>query len=137
MFMYARKLNNPSELQMFTLDGSWGWEVVKELQPKPSDRCLRIKKHRGSAFIGTNFDILLRNMGIKTLIFTGVLTEGCVESTARDALHFDYFSVHAKDCVDSNDKIDHEASLRHAKKGHPVLSATEIIQLWHENYPTS
>ena len=111
--------------------------MVDELQPKPSDRCLRIKKHRGSAFIGTNFDILLRNIGIKTLIFSGVLTEGCVESTARDALHFDYFSVHAKDCVDSHDKIDHEAALRHAKKGHPVLSSTEIIQLWYENYPTS
>lgn len=108
MFMHARKLTGPSDLKMFTLDGSWGWKIVKELQPLPSDRSIHIKKYRGSAFIGTNFDILLRNSGAQTLIFTGVLTEGCVESTARDALHFDYFSVHAKDYVDSLDKLDHD-----------------------------
>ena len=134
--MFSRKVSDPHDLEMYTLDGSWGWEVVKELQPTTSDPpYLQIKKPRSSAFIQTNFALLLRNYGIKTLVFTGVVTEGCVESTVRDAPHFDFFTVTVKDCVDTDDKEDHEASLSHAAKRHPVLTAAEVIQVWEQCTP--
>jgi nicotinamidase-related amidase len=119
---------------MYTLEGSWGWQVVDELQPENTDQYLNIWKPRASAFIATNFDLLLRNRGIKTLIMTGVVTEGCVESTTRDAGHLDYYTVTIKDCVDTDDKVDHEASLRHAAKKHPVMTSHELIQIWKTNF---
>ena len=44
-------------------------------------------------------DLVLKNSGIKTLVMTGVVTEGCVESTARGGLFNDYYIVILSDCV--------------------------------------
>ena len=55
-----------------------------------------MKKYRSSAFWGTNLDLLLRSNGIKSVVVTGCTTEGCVESTARDAMFTDYYVVIAR-----------------------------------------
>lgn len=52
-----------------------------------------LEKHRYSAFMGTSFDHILRASNIKTLIITGVATNVCVESTARDGFMMDYHIV--------------------------------------------
>ena len=72
---------------------------------------LVVKKYRSSGFWGTNLDMLLRSNGIKSVVITGCTTEGCVESTARDALFNDYYVVIVEDCVASDDRAQHEASL--------------------------
>jgi len=46
-----------------------------------------INKHTGSIFIDTGFERMLRNAGIITVVFTGIATEGGVESSARDAFN--------------------------------------------------
>jgi nicotinamidase-related amidase len=96
----------------FCEEGSWGAELVDELKAviKPHD--LFIAKHRSSAFFGTNLDMLLRSNGISSVLFTGCTTEGCLESTVRDAGFLDYFPVVVEDGVNSDVAELHEASIR-------------------------
>jgi ureidoacrylate peracid hydrolase len=66
-------------------------EDFYRITAEPDD--IILPKHRYSAFIGTPFDAILRANGIKTLIITGVATNVCVESTARDGFMLDYHIV--------------------------------------------
>src|SRR5579872_6601746 len=77
-------------------EGSWGAEVIDEITPQPGDKI--VQKHRYSAFIDTPLQQLLRNLGIKTILVTGVGTNGCVECTARDGFMLDFFTITVSDC---------------------------------------
>ncbi len=112
----------------YTVDGSEGQAVIPELAP--IERELLVRKYRSSAFWGTNFDLLLRSNGIQTLVMTGCTTEGCVESTARDAMFNDYYVVVAEDCVASDDRQQHEASLLLMRHRFDVVASPEIISTW-------
>jgi ureidoacrylate peracid hydrolase len=76
-------------------EGQWDWEVVDDLKPAPGD--LVINKTRYSGFCGTPLDSLLRTRGVKTLFFTGIATNVCVESTLRDAFFLDYWPILLRD----------------------------------------
>ena len=112
----------------YTLDGSPGHQILTELAPAPDD--LIVKKYRSSGFWGTNLDMLLRSNGIETVIITGCTTEGCVESTARDALFNDYYVVLAEDCVASDDPRQHEASLFLMRHRFDVVTGGAILACW-------
>lgn len=96
-------------------EGDWGFELIKELPVLDGDRELRLEKHRYSAFVGTELDLLLRSRGIETVIFAGVATNVCVESTARDAFMRDYFVVVVGDCCASYTKAAHNAALQNLR----------------------
>jgi nicotinamidase-related amidase len=113
----------------YTIEGSHGHEIIPELAPIEGD--LTVRKYRSSGFWGTNLDMLLRSNGIKTLVVTGCTTEGCVESTARDALFNDYYVVVAEDCVASDDREQHEASLLLMRHRFDVVGSQDIIDAWH------
>ena len=89
-----------------------------------------VKKYRSSGFWGTNLDLLLRSNGIESLVVTGCTTEGCVESTARDALFNDYYVVIVEDCVASDDRAQHEASLLLMRHRFDIASAEEVLRVW-------
>jgi nicotinamidase-related amidase len=112
----------------YTADGSPGQEILPELAPAAGD--LVIKKYRSSAFWGTNLDLLLRSNGIKSLVVTGCTTEGCVESTARDALFNDYYVVVVENCVASDDPAQHEASLLLMRHRFDIATAEEVLGVW-------
>lgn len=114
----------------YAADGSEGQAIVDELAPHPGD--LVVKKYRSSGFWGTNLDMLLRSNGIKSVVMTGCTTEGCVESTARDALFNDYYVVIAEDCVASDDREQHEASLLLMRHRFDVATCPEILGIWSE-----
>lgn len=116
---------NPEEGN-FCIEGTWGHAVVDELQPLPGE--LRVRKHRSSAFFQTNLDLILRNNGIKTCIVTGVVTEGCVDSTVRDALFHDYYAVVPRECVASPVRECHEASLLISKAD--IVQSADLMRLW-------
>jgi nicotinamidase-related amidase len=111
-----------------TLEGTRGQQFVEELAPLPGE--LIVKKHRSSAFWGTDLDMILRSNGIKTVVVTGCTTEGCVESTARDAMFNDYYVVVLKDCVASDDRRQHEASLLLMAHRFDISDSTEVVSLW-------
>lgn len=71
--------------------GGWDYALVDALAPQPGD--LVIQKTRYSVFFNTNFDSALRARGIRNLVFTGIATNVCVESSLRDAYHLEYFAV--------------------------------------------
>lgn len=112
----------------YAADGSEGQAIIDELAPQPGD--VVVKKYRSSGFWGTNLDLLLRSNGIKSVVMTGCTTEGCVESTARDALFNDYYVVIAEDCVASDDRRQHEASLLLMRHRFDIASAEEILGIW-------
>jgi len=71
--------------------GGWDYELVQALPPQPGD--IVIEKPRYSAFFNTNLDSLLRARGIRSLVFTGIATNVCVETTLRDDFFLEYFGV--------------------------------------------
>ena len=77
--------------------GTWDYAIVDELTPKPGD--IVIPKTRYSGFFNTNIDSVLRARGIRNLVFTGIATNVCVESSLRDAFHLEYFAVVLEDAT--------------------------------------
>jgi ureidoacrylate peracid hydrolase len=77
--------------------GTWDYALVDELAPQPGD--IVIPKTRYSGFFNTNIDSVLRSRGIRTLVFTGVATNVCVESSLRDAFHLEYFGIVLEDAT--------------------------------------
>jgi ureidoacrylate peracid hydrolase len=73
------------------VEGTWDWQIVDELTPQPGD--LVVKKSRYSGFCGTSLDSHLRASDIRYLLFTGVATNVCVESTARDAFFGEFWPI--------------------------------------------
>jgi nicotinamidase-related amidase len=120
---------------LYTVEGSPGQAILPELAPRPGD--LVVKKYRSSAFVGTNLDLLLRSLGIRSLVVTGCTTEGCVESTARDALFHDYYVVVPEDCVASDDREQHEASLLLMRHRFDVVTAADILRVWGARAPAA
>jgi ureidoacrylate peracid hydrolase len=77
--------------------GGWDYALVDALAPQPGD--IVVPKPRYSGFFNTNIDSLLRSRGIRTLVFTGIATNVCVESSLRDAFHLEYFGVALADAT--------------------------------------
>ena len=81
-------------------------------------------------FIGTNFEMLLRNAGITTIIITGIATEFGVESTARDAFNRGFFPVIIADAVSYYTYEGHSRSLENIKKMSIQLTTEELFSIW-------
>jgi ureidoacrylate peracid hydrolase len=77
--------------------GGWDYELVDALTPKPGD--IRVHKTRYSAFFNSQLDSILRARGIKTIVFVGIASNVCVESTLRDGFHLEYFGVMLEDAT--------------------------------------
>jgi len=97
---------------------TWDTDIVPELKPQAND--VVIYKTRFSGFYQTDLDATLKKFGIKYLIFTGVTTSICVESTVRDAMVRDYLCVLLRDCMSEPmghdlPRTNHEASLLNAE----------------------
>ena len=77
--------------------GSWGAEVVDEINPGEHD--IQIVKHRFSGFWDTETDTILRNLGVKTLFIGGVNVDQCVMTTLEDARFLGYDTVLIEDAT--------------------------------------
>jgi ureidoacrylate peracid hydrolase len=75
--------------------GTWDYELVAELRPEPQD--IVLNKTRYSGFCGTPLDAMLRARRIRNLLFVGIATNICVESTLRDAYFLEYFPILIED----------------------------------------
>jgi len=82
-------------------DGVRGEGVAKLLLPTDDDYFVLKPKHSG--FFSTTLDILLRYLGTKTLIITGIATDICVLFTANDAYMRDFKLLVPSDCVAAED----------------------------------
>ena len=75
----------------YCVPGTEGYELVDGLKPEKGD--LIIQKYRNSAFFGTQLDMVLRRMGVKTLVLSGTQYPNCVRGTANDAMSYDYETI--------------------------------------------
>lgn len=76
---------------------SWDHAIVDALQPQPGD--ILVPKTRYSGFFNTGMDSLLRARGIRNLVFVGIASNVCVESSLRDAFHLEYFATMLEDAT--------------------------------------
>jgi nicotinamidase-related amidase len=119
----------------YTVPGTKGHEFLSEFQPRAGE--LVVRKYRSSGFWGTNLDMLLRSNQVQTVVVTGCTTEGCVESTARDAMFNDYYVVIPEDCVASDDQSQHEASMLLMRNRFDLSTGGEVRKVWETAQDTS
>jgi len=113
------------------LSGTHGAEFVNGIEPVDAPNEIVLTKHRYSAFWGSAIDLFLRTNGIRTLVLTGIATEVCVESTARDAFFRDYQVVVPADCVGCYSEERQKASLAVLARSFGIVTSSEdIIAAW-------
>ena len=99
--------------------GGWDYALVDALKPAPGE--MVVPKPRYSGFYHTNLDGMLRARGIRTLVFVGIATNVCVESTLRDGFFLEYFGVVLADAT-------HQAGPRSLHDG--ALANIEMFFGW-------
>ena len=77
--------------------GGWDYQLVDERTPQEGD--IVLPKPRYSGFFNTPLDSILRSRGIRHLVFTGIATNVCVESTLRDGFFLEYFGIVLEDAT--------------------------------------
>jgi len=93
--------------------GEYGHDIIDELKPMPGEPI--IDKPGKGAFFATDLDLILKNRGIRSLIVTGVTTEVCVQTTAREANDRGYECLVLEDCVGSYFPEFHRVALEMIK----------------------
>jgi biuret amidohydrolase len=91
------------------LEGSPESEIADELAPLKDEKV--VLKHRYSAFYNTDLETILRCQKIEDLLITGVMTNMCCESTARDAYFRDYRVFFPADCNGTVTEEMHKSTL--------------------------
>ncbi|MCW2959137.1 MAG: isochorismatase family protein [Solirubrobacterales bacterium] len=114
--------------------GTWGSDLHEGFEPQDGEAI--IVKPRYSAFVGTQFELGLRVQGIETLYITGVTTNVCIETTARDAFMRDFDAVVVGDCAATYAPAVHEASLWNVRTHFGrVMTAAEVRSRWGKSVP--
>jgi len=80
-------------------------KVHTSVEPQPGD--IIVTKKRVSAFTGSDLEVLLRSLGIKHLVLSGIATSGVVLSTLREAADKDYVITVLSDCCADMDEEVH------------------------------
>ena len=89
-----------------------------------------VMKKAYGGFFRTSLDQTLQSLGAKTLFMTGVATNFCVETTAREAVGYGYDIMMVRDATATYDPAGHQASLAVMSAGFgDVMSTTEVLQV--------
>lgn len=86
------------------VEGTPGVAIFPDIAPRDGE--IVITKHRYSAFYGTDLEIVLRGLGVTTVVIAGVSTDNCRHATARDALFRDFRVVVLADATASGPTPD-------------------------------
>ncbi|MDD1651578.1 MAG: cysteine hydrolase [Methanomicrobiales archaeon] len=107
----------------FAVDGTEGAEVISELAPAGGE--FTIRKIRMSAFLGTDLDLLLRSIGVDTVVVAGIQTPNCVRTTVFDAMACNYRTVLVDDAVAAQSDEIHRCNVRDMERiGVKILTAS-------------
>jgi len=110
--------------------GSKGAEFPEKLsRPLPGDPI--VVKHGYDAMADHNMNTILQNRGVTSLIFSGIDTGVCVDSTLRHAFHQGYYIVLAKDICGSDNPARHAMAIQSIGAYYGLVATTqEIVQIW-------
>lgn len=98
--------------------------MIPELAPRADE--LVLPKSSSSPFSSTTLDYLLRNMGIRTLVVIGLLTDQCIDHTVKDAADRGYRVVCLTDACQAETPERHRASLA-CFRGYSELVSVEAF----------
>jgi ureidoacrylate peracid hydrolase len=93
--------------------GSWDGKVLDAIAPQDDE--IVLPKSSSSVFVSTHIDYILRNLGVKQLVMSGLVTDQCVESAVRDACDLGYLVTHVTDACLTYSQERHDNSLRTIK----------------------
>lgn len=110
--------------RLFVPRGSWDALVLSDIAPAGDE--IVLPKTSSSVFISTNIDYVLRNLGVRSLIVAGVLTDQCVNSAVRDACDLGYLVTVPTDACATLSTDRHEWSLRN-NRGYCRQVTTEAL----------
>ena len=106
--------------------GSWDAEIVEELKPNFDDHV--VIKRRDSVFQDTEVEVWLRSLGIDSIIFAGIDTSICVESSLRDAFNHGYDIILISDATASNNLNHYNSTLDNIRNYYGlVMNLNEFI----------
>jgi isochorismate hydrolase len=118
------------------IDGTEDWRFLPEIKIEPHNTVL--PKKRYSAFFETDLEKILRSKGIEDLIISGVMTNLCCETTARDAFMRDYRVFFLIDGTATGRSELHLATLKNLGFGFAyLLTCEELIQMMIPSQPSS
>ncbi len=132
--IYTRHVHHPDHLDSgimgwwwkgMCIEGSAESKIHPDLTPLPSEKV--IFKHRYSAFYNTDLETVLRCLRIEDLVISGIMTNLCCESTARDAYYRDYRVFFLADGTGSINEEMHLASLLNLSFGFACVTTADGI----------
>lgn len=132
--IFTQHVHHPNDLdagimkwwwQGMCLEGSPESLISDEIAPLPDEKI--ILKHRYSAFYNTDLETVLRCLNIKNLIISGIMTNMCCESTARDAYYRDYQVFFLADATGSINEEMHLASLLNLAFGFAFVTTADSV----------
>jgi len=103
--------------------GTWDAEIIDELKPGEED--LVVDKRRDSIFQDTEFEMWLKSLRIDTLVFTGVDTSICVESSLRDAFNRGYDIILLSDATASLNEEFYRVTLEEVREAFGLVMSVE------------
>jgi ureidoacrylate peracid hydrolase len=109
-------------------EGTWGADFYG-VHPEPGDAI--VTKHRYSGFHNTDLDMILRANGIRSIVLTGVTTNVCVETTARDGFVRDYYVVTVEDGTGAYSPEEHLNSIKTLDRFFgEVTQVQRLMDIW-------
>ncbi|TYC64168.1 cysteine hydrolase [Rhodobacterales bacterium] len=105
--------------------GSWDGKVLDEIAPVGDE--IVLPKSSSSVFVSTHIDYILRNLGVRQLVISGLITDQCVESAIRDACDLGYLVTQVSDACLTYTQERHDHSLRTIKGYCRQVTSAELI----------
>lgn len=105
--------------------GSWDGKVIDQIAPVNDE--IVLPKSSSSVFISTHIDYILRNLGVRQLVLSGLLTDQCVESAIRDACDLGYLVTQVTDACLTYTPERHSNSIRTIKGYCRQITTTELV----------
>lgn len=132
--VFTRHVHHPEDLDSGIM--GWWWEgkcvegsreseIHPDLTPLPGEKV--VLKHRYSAFYNTDLETVLRCLGVGDLVVTGVMTNLCCESSARDAYYRDYRVFFLADGTATINEEMHVASLMNLAYGFAFVTTADSV----------
>ncbi|MCX5975678.1 MAG: cysteine hydrolase [Coprothermobacterota bacterium] len=132
--IFTRHVHHPNDLDSGIM--GWWWEgkcledsqeseIHPDLAPMSSEKV--VFKHRYSAFYNTDLETVLRCLKVEDIVVSGVMTNLCCESTARDAYYRDYRVFIPADGTGSVNEEMHTASLLNLAFGFACVTTADAI----------
>jgi len=105
--------------------GSWDGKVLDAIAPGKDE--MIFPKSSSSVFVSTHIDYVLRNLGVKQLALSGLVTDQCVESAVRDACDLGYLVTQVVDACLTYSQERHDHSLTTIKGYCRQVTTDELI----------